>query len=102
METSIDLDLEGFTPEEFADIKQCLSTLLSVRAGSQPYDRNLGIDFEGIVDYPLEVARNALALEIIEKVKTYEPRVEVQSVEFEKTDIDGQLVPHVYVVKAED
>ena len=99
MSLFLDGDSEGFTPEEFEDIKECLETLLSIRAGSQPLDRDLGIDYEQIVGFPLDVAKNMLSLEIIEKVERYEPRVEVSSVTF-TGDTDGQLVPHIYFVKA--
>ena len=92
-------DAEGFTPEEFEDIKMCLETLLSIRAGSQPLDRELGIDYEQTVGFPLDVAKSMLSLEIIEKVGRYEPRAEVSSVTF-TGDTDGQLVPHIYFVKA--
>lgn len=96
----IELDNSGFSPEEFDDIKQCLETLLSIRAGSQPLDRNLGIDFDRIVGYPVDVAKNMLSLEIIEKVSIYEPRVEVTSVEFDG-NTDGQLAPRIHFIKAE-
>ena len=99
MSLFLDGDSEGFTPEEFEDIKECLETLLSIRAGSQPLDRDFGIDYEQIVGFPLDVAKNMLSLEIIEKVERYEPRVEVSSVSF-TGDTDGQLVPHIYFVKA--
>lgn len=99
MEHSIDLTGDGFSPEEYADIKQCLETLLSIQAGSQPLDRELGIDFEGIVGYPLNVARNMLSLEIIEKVNRYEPRVEVDSVQFE-VGVDGLLSPYIRFIRA--
>lgn len=99
MEHSIDLTGDGFSPEEYADIKQCLETLLSIQAGSQPLDRELGIDFEGIVGYPLNVARNMLSLEIIEKVNRYEPRVEVDSVQFE-VGMDGILSPCIRFIRA--
>lgn len=99
MSLFLDGEAEGFTPEEFEDIKMCLETLLSIRAGSQPLDRDLGIDYEQIVGFPLDVAKNMLSLEIIEKVERYEPRVEVSSVTF-TGDTDGQLVPHIYFVKA--
>lgn len=92
-------DAEGFSPEEFTDIKQCLEALLSIRAGSQPLDRELGIDFDKIVGYPTDVAKNMLSLEIIEKVERYEPRVVVSSVEFE-VDTGGQLRPHIHFIKA--
>jgi len=100
MESYVDLDSNGFSQEEFADVKLCLETLLSIRAGSQPLDRELGIDFDGIVGYPLDVAKNMLTLEIIEKVGRYEPRVEVVSVDFDGST-DGQLKPHVHFMKAE-
>lgn len=101
MDTYVELDGSGFSQEEFLDIKLCLETLLSIRAGSQPLDRSLGIDLESITGYPLNVAKNMLALEIIEKVSTYEPRVEVKSVDV-KTGADGQLISHVYFVKREE
>jgi len=100
MEYYVDLNSEGFSPDEFADIKLCLETLLSVRAGSQPLDREFGINLDGVAGYPLDVAKNMLALEIIEKVRIYEPRVEVDNVEFE-ANTDGQLIPHVHFIKAE-
>jgi len=99
MSLFLDGEAEGFTPEEFEDIKMCLETLLSIGAGSQPLDRELGIDYEQTVGFPLDVAKNMLSLEIIEKVERYEPRVEVSSVTF-TGDTDGQLVPHIYFVKA--
>lgn len=101
MDLHIDLERSGFSVEEFEDVKQCLETLLSIRAGSQPLDRNLGIDYNGIVGYPLNVAKNMLALEIIEKVHTYEPRVEVELVDFD-LGIDGQLIPHPHFRKKEE
>lgn len=90
---------EGFSEEEFADVKRCLETLLSVEAGSQPLDRDFGIDYEGIVGYPIPVAENMLALEITEKVERYEPRVEIEKIEF--TSHNAQIVPHIYFNKAE-
>lgn len=100
MEPSIGLD-GGFSPEEYADIKQCLETLLSIREGSQPLDRELGINFDEIVGYPMDVAENMLSLEIIEKVERYEPRVEVDFIEFED-NADGLLCPYIHFIKAKE
>lgn len=103
MEYRIDLEGDGFSQEEYADIKLCLETLLSIREGSQPLDRSLGINYEGIAGYPMNVARNMLSLEIIEKVEQYEPRVEVESIEFRDEDnADGMLRPHIHFVKAKE
>lgn len=101
MEPYIELEGSGFSHEEFKDIKQCLETLCSIRAGSQPLDRNLGIDYDGIMGYPLNIAENMLSLEIIDKVNTYEPRVEVESISF-KADENGQLIPHIHFIKKEE
>ena len=98
METHVKLDGSGFSKEEFRDVMQCLQTLLSIRAGSQPLDRELGIDYDSAIGYPLNVAENMVALEIIEKINTYEPRVKVNSVRFE-VNTDGQMIPHVHVSK---
>lgn len=97
----IDLVSAGFTPEEFEEVKQCIETLCSIQAGSQPLDRELGIDYDGIVGYPLNVASNMLSVELIEKISTYEPRVEVESVEVE-IGSNGQLIPHIRLLKSEE
>lgn len=91
-------DSEGFSPEEFQDVVLCLETLLSTRAGSQPLDREFGIDYEGIVGYPEPTARNMLSVEIIDKVNRYEPRAEVDNVSF-SLGMDGQMVPHIHFIK---
>ena len=101
MEPYVELEGSGFSPEEYADVKRCLETLYSIRAGSQPLDRNLGIDFDSVVGYPLNVAQNMLALEIIEKTNIYEPRVEVEAVTF-KANTNGQLIPHVQFKRKEE
>ena len=101
MDAYVNLDSAGFSMEEFMDIKQCLETLCSIRAGSQPLDRNLGIDYDGIAGYPLNVAQNMLSLEIMEKVEIYEPRVKVEAVTLERGD-SGQLIPRIHFVKKEE
>ena len=82
------------------DIVRCLNTLYSTRAGSQPMRRDFGIDYDGVVGYPLEVAKNKLALEIIEKTETYEPRAAVTSVDFDVDVNNGRLIPIIHVKKA--
>lgn len=99
MDLYVSGDSAGFAPDEFEDVKMCLETLLAIRAGSQPLDRDLGIDYEQTVGFPVNVAKSMLSLEIIEKVRKYEPRAEVSSVEF-TWDENGHLVPHVHFIKA--
>ena len=101
MSAYVELENGGFAPEEFADIKRCLETLLSIREGSVPLDRNLGISYDNTIGYPMDVAKNMLALDIIEKVDMYEPRVEVVSVDIEIGE-DGQQKPHIRFKKREE
>lgn len=100
MTVSFELPNEEFTTAEYIDTQRCLNTLFSIRAGSQPLDRDLGIDLDNIAGYPTNVARNMLSLEIIEKVRRYEPRVEVVSVDF-KSDENGLLSPQILFKRAE-
>lgn len=90
-----------FVSEELEDIKRCLENLYATRAGSQPMDREFGIDYDGIVGLPLEVAKNQLALEIIDKTERYEPRVAVDSVDCIVDAESGLLIPTVHLVEGE-
>ncbi len=99
MEYEIDLERNGFSQEEYADIQLCLETLLSVRAGSQPLDREFGIDYDGIVGFPVNVAQNMLSLEIMEKVDKYESRVKADHISFQDGK-DGVLHPYIHFIKA--
>lgn len=101
MESYVELEKNGFSQEEFEDVKRCLQTLFSVMEGTQPLDREFGIRMNLIVDYPLNVAKNMLALEIYEKVEKYEPRVMMDTIDFE-TAADGQLKARMHFMKREE
>lgn len=83
--------MDGFPEEEEEDIRMCLATLYSVRKGTQPLDREFGINWD-FLDQPLNIAKNMFALEVIEKTKKYEKRVNITKVEYE-FDIDGKMCP---------
>ena len=100
MEFIKELDSESFSEEELNDINECVSNLLSTIAGEQGLDRELGIETNGIMDAPTEEAENLITLEIIEKIDKYEPRVEVNDIEFECND-EGKMVPKIYFKKRE-
>ena len=95
-----ELDSESFSEEELNDINECVSNLLSTIAGEQGLDRNFGIETREIMDAPAEEAENLIALEIIEKIDKYEPRVEVEDIEFEYNG-EGRMIPKVYFKKRE-
>ncbi len=89
------------TGPEAEDIRSCLSALYSVREGTQPMDRSFGLSTE-FVGKPLPVAKNELAVEIIQKTQRYEPRVNVIRVLFDCEPESGRLRPIVYVEGSEE
>lgn len=100
----MDLDAVDFIIDPAADIDEredvmrCLRTLLSTPAGTAPLSRDFGID-NSLVDGPMNVAQNILAVEIMEKVIRYEPRVRVKEVEFIPST-DGRISAKVVIVNA--
>ena len=95
----ISIQMIGFAETDARDIRRCLTTLYSVRAGEQPLDRDFGLDWS-CLDQPVPIAKNLLALEIIEKTRKYERRAAVERVEFQ-TGEDGQLIPIVWLKRSE-
>lgn len=87
--------LNDIKESEAEDIKRCLTTLYLIREGEQPLDRELGLSQE-FIDKNDPVARNMLALEIIEKTKKYETRAVVEMVEY-RTAEEGVMVPVIYL-----
>lgn len=84
------------TQEELKDIDECLRVLYTTPAGSQEGDRRLGINIESCLDKPLEVAKALLTAEYIEKTAEFEPRVQVQRVDWLESDAaQGIMVPKV-------
>ena len=101
MKTIIELSKGSFSEEEYADIVMCLNTLFAIRAGEQPLDRELGLDDTDIIGLPAQQAVNMYMLEANEKVKKYEPRVQVDSVEIE-ADGSGSLEAKIKFKGAEE
>lgn len=89
----------NYQSEEIEEIKRNLMTLYTTLAGSVAMDREFGLNID-YLDYPLDVEKNMIALEIIEKTETYEPRVQVKEVTFSFSD--GKLIPKILLSKAEE
>lgn len=77
------------------EVIQNVRTLLSTVKWTIPLARDLGISGD-VVDMPILQAKAKLTQEIIQCLKTYEPRAQVQKIEFDG-DISGKLVPKVEV-----
>lgn len=74
---------------EREEITRNVRDIILTPAGSCPLYRDFGLN-TSFSDYPADVARNMIAVEIIEKVWRYEPRATVTQVTFEAGS-DGQL-----------
>lgn len=79
--------------KETEEILECLKTLLNVRAGTQPADRDFGISWECLDGNP-ETAETLFLIELEDKVEKYEPRAEVEEVTYEALN-EGILKPHI-------
>lgn len=87
-----------YSDPEAEDILRCLNTLYSTKQGSQPIDRNFGIDW-GFIDNPLPIAQQEYAFEVVKKTREYEPRVKVQKIIYESDEVDGKMWPVIILTK---
>lgn len=74
--------------EQKTDVLRCLNVLYSTPLGTVALDREFGLDWS-VLDLPLEMAKGRLTIEIIEKTRKYEPRVEVVKVCFDTQLVEG-------------
>jgi hypothetical protein len=93
-----------FAPETVVEeVLQNVRTILNTRIGTVPLDRAFGISWEAI-DKPLPLARAMTKVEIIEAIQKFEPRANVESVEFDDgadSVADGLMKP-IVTIKLED
>lgn len=87
-----------YNSPEAEDILRCLQTLYSTRKGSQPLDRNLGLDWS-FIDKPLPVAQQEYAFEVIKQTRAYEPRVDVKEITYEFNELSGEMTPVITLTK---
>ena len=76
--------------DEKADIIKCIRNLLLTPEGTVPLYRGFGINVDFVGD-PIEAARSILAVEIMDKVATYEPRASVSEVQTEADASTGHI-----------
>ena len=97
------IDIGNFEIEldtEDEELLMCLQHLYSTKTGERPLDREFGLDID-IIGMPMEVAKNEYAVEVVEKTERYEPRVEVEEVEFTYDEKEGKLFPKIKLVLVE-
>lgn len=80
------------------EVIQNVRTIIGTAKGSVPLDRNFGLD-QSVVDKPLPIARAMVSRDVVEAIRTYEPRAKVIRVTFNDITeaIDGKLKPIVRI-----
>ena len=87
----------SFSPAtERDEIVQNVATIISTVRYSVPYDREFGINPE-YLDDPSLISRSRLIADIVAKIKKYEPRAKVVSVDFKEDGAEGILKPIVRI-----
>jgi hypothetical protein len=77
------------------EITRNVQTILTTPLGTCPLYRDFGLD-TSVLDNPMDVAQNLYAVEVMEAVEKWEPRVKVQEVSF-TPDANGRLTAKVVI-----
>ena len=92
----MDIEINLHENSELAeDVRQCITVILSTRAGTLAMDRDFGLDY-AFLDMNTEQAKQVMTQEIITKLAKYEPRAKVESITF-SSNINGELKPKLEV-----
>ena len=82
------------------EILQNVAVLITTVIGTVPLDRRLGVPIT-FIDEPQPRGMMKLTIFMLETIQTYEPRVQVQEIDFvpnPEAALDGKLYPRVKVV----
>jgi len=88
-----------YQSSELAQTSRSLKTLYSTPEGTVPMDRGFGLSQE-YVGYPIDAAKNLVALDIIEKTEKYEPDLKVKDISFALGN-EGELIPTILITRSE-
>lgn len=77
---SLSITEAGAVVEDLADIEQCIYLIVTTAKGSDPLRPEFGADIFSYLDKPVNIVRPNVVREVYNAVRTWEPRVEVQSV----------------------
>ena len=76
--------------KENTNIGTCVNNLVNTLKGEVPYMRQLGID-KSIIDKPYDDAEVELAESVDDVIVNYEPRAELDDIDFNVTNKDGNF-----------
>jgi len=79
------------------EIIQNVKTIITTWRGSLFLDRMFGID-PAIIDQPENMVLANLVIDITEQIAKYEPRAEVLSIDFDRSNLNnGEIIPLVKI-----
>lgn len=78
------------------EVLQNIAMIISTPKFSVPLDRDFGLE-QRFIDKPIQTARPILISEVLDAIEEYEPRAEVENVDFVLGDRPGALIPIVEV-----
>lgn len=82
------------------NIKERLKLLLTTRVGTVVLDRDFGLNMD-FIDKPLPIAKRLYTIDVIQKIKRYEPDLKIQSVTFELDKTNStKLIPIIKITAA--
>lgn len=89
----IGLDVDFFA-EDYEEILQNVKTIVTTPVGTVPLDRDFGVDFT-VLDLPINQVQARYTVEVISKIRKYEPRCKVLKVTYEYNGETGKVTPKV-------
>ena len=78
------------------EVLQNVAMIISTPKFSVPLNRAFGLA-QRFIDKPIQTARPILISEVLDEIEEYEPRAEVENVDFVLGDRPGALIPIVEV-----
>lgn len=90
--TALERKSNVFAARGLENIYDCLRTIITTRVGTVPLYRHFGTSWDW-VDALEPVAMSRLRVDIMEAIERWEPRVEVQSVDFRVDAPEGRVTP---------
>jgi phage baseplate assembly protein W len=92
---------QNLDQETMDDIKECIDNILRIPEGSIPLARGLGTSWSSLSEITPDM-ENDYAVEIVEKIETYETRVAVDEVTFEHDPDNGEVIVRIIFEGGED
>jgi phage baseplate assembly protein W len=93
--SGVRLDVDPkFMAKNQEEILRNVAVILSTPVRTVPWDRDFGVNFD-VIDLPINKIKARYTVEVITKIKKYEPRARVVEVTFEYVGTSGVIKPKV-------